>query len=307
MNYRSSMMILRTIKCPFSCMFCGYHNDIQNITSEVPSPEEMLLQTLAFIEKKKEAVEKNKELYIVNSGSFFSHQVPRQYMHSLSEFLKEKDWGLIVDSRADSRLGDYAGEISELVSAVPKLTIALGLEIADDDVLKRLKKGCALDQYLQASKRIRSLGAALKSYVLIAPPLIGEPPYKGRAYADLAIEKTFSTVKFAVEEMGSERIGISPCFPYKGTELRKDFFNEGIWVPMSPTECAEIVNQLKQVYPKAAFDYTSRQIHFPYYQRAENPINTKDPKQVLSARENVAEISKKVLGTRGDISARIWK
>jgi len=264
----------------------------------------MIAETEQFIEKARVSIEQNNELYIVNSGSFFSPQIPREYMTWLAEKIKNNKWALKVDSRADSKFRRYSGEIGLLVDASRTFTVAMGLEVADDEVLARLDKRCNLEQYVSAAKTLREMGAGTKSYILLGPPALypeghAQEPY--RESIDHALKMGFKTAKFAVEDMGSSVLGLSPFFPYKELRLTED------WWPVSTTEAAETANQLRQVYSDVKVDFTNRQIHLwwgNFFKRKglPKPINHNDPESITLARENVALICESVIGRRGRIS-----
>lgn len=298
MHYKESMMVLTTVPCPQHCVFCPYENDNDHIVSRVPTTESMIAQTEEFLATN-EAVEKNGELYIVNSGSFFSGQTRKGYMRWLANRIESSGLGLVVDARADNKLKNYEQEIIALAKASP-LTIAVGLEIADDEHLTKLNKGCNLQQYVSIAEQIQSLGADVKAYILVDPPSITGETY--RESIDMALKKGFETAHFAIEEMQATRLGISPFFPYKGLSIPES------WFPISTTEVAEVANQLTQV-TNCLVDYTSRQIHLAHGNFFRNkglnkPFDVKDKDERLAVRQNVADICEQVFGRQGDISTR---
>jgi hypothetical protein len=312
--YRSSMMILSTKRCPHRCKFCPYHGDKEHITEKRPSVKALAKETRDFC-RGNEAVERNNELYIVNSGSILDErQIPREYLSWLAGFLDGKGLDLVLECRADSKLEECAAEIEELRDAANSLTFAIGVEAKRDDMgdelFKRLRKGITTKQCIEQAQRFHDLGCMVKAYTIIAPPWLGGPSFLKKGYRksiDWLIETAFHTTKFEVDDMKVEIIGISPFFPYKHT-------NEKIpedWCPISATESAEVANQLRQV-TDARIDFTSRQIHFPYgnfwLRRGEKkPVDANDHAGVLKARENVARICKRVFGKRGEISRDLKK
>jgi radical SAM superfamily enzyme YgiQ (UPF0313 family) len=229
-------------------------------------------------------------------------------MRWLAQRIKGSGWDLVVECRADSRLERYEREIAALVGASRRMTIAIGLEVADDEVLRRLNKRCTLGQYAAIAERIRSLGAEVKAYILINPPGLLPPEEARRPYKesiDSAIRKAFQTADFAVDTMRCTTLGLSPFYPYKGLRLTDN------WWPISTTEAAEVANQLRQVYP-AEVDFTNRQIHMwwgDYFRRKKiaKPIDYSRPESVMAARENVARICEETIGRRGGISTGVKK
>jgi len=315
-KYRNSLLILSTKRCPYRCRFCAYHMDKKHILSKRPTVLQLANETKNFFEKKIKSIKKNKEIYIVNSGSFLDErQIPKGYIYWLANFLKDKDLSLALDCRADSRVNDYIDEIKMLNRIVNSLTFSIGVEAYREDIgdsiFKKLRKGISKEQCIRQAVYLHNLGCKVKVYVIIALPWLDGPSYLKEGYRknmDWQIETAFKTVKFAIEEMRADRIGLSPFFPYRGT-------NSAVpddWVPISAIESYEIRNQLGQIFPNIQIDFTSRQIHFAFGNFFRNrglskPINTDDYTEVLKARENVARICKKVFGVRGEINRKFYK
>lgn len=312
-KYRNSMLVLSTKKCPHKCRFCAYHMDKDHILDRRPTVSQLTRETETFFQKKIKDIRKNKEIYIVNSGSFLDErQIPREYLLWLADFLKDKNLGLVLDCRADSKADNYIDEINTLLASVNSLTFAIGLEAYRDDIgdiiFKKLGKGITREQCIAQANYLHNLGCKVKAYVIIALPWLNGPSYLKEGYRksmDWHIETAYKTVEFAIKEMNVDRIGISPFFPYQGTNSKIP----DDWAPISATESYEIKNQLRQVLPDTQIDFSSRQIHFAFGNFFRNrglpkPINANNHNQVLQARENVAKICKKVFGTRGGISKR---
>ncbi len=313
--YRSSMLILSTTRCANRCKFCAYHKDVSHITAETPSVEALAKETRNFYKTARNAIDKTKEIYIVNSGSFFDErQIPDGYHDWLAGFLDGKGLDLVVESRADSDLERNARSIEALKAVTGSMAVAMGLEAYRPDLgdksFQLLTKGIRAEQLVEQSDWIHAHGCDVKAYMIIALPWMPGPSLKEgyRKMMDWHIETAFLTAKFAFEEMKVDILGVSPFFPYRGTNAR---IPEG-HPPISVTEAAEIAHQLRQLFPEKRFDYTGRQVHLKhgdFFHRLglPTPFNARNEPQVRAVRENVAAICERTLGMRGEISEQFVK
>jgi hypothetical protein len=309
--YRESLIILPTVRCRYRCKFCAYHNDCANITDKIPSVPFLARETEKRMQARASAIRKNNEVYIVNSGSFLDERkIPKEYNIWLADFLSGKNLRLILECRADSSLNHYKSDILRLRNVTKSLTFGIGVEAYREDMgnetFRRLAKGITSEQCVEQAQKLHEYQCNVKSYCLIAPPWLGGLSFLREGYRrsmDWLIETAFLTAKFAARNMKSDILGISPFFPYRGTNapIPED------WMPVSATESAEVANQLRQVLSGIRIDYTSRQIHLAFgnffrLRGLKKPVDARNSEQVLETRENVAEICRKVFGVRGNIS-----
>jgi len=315
-KYRDSLLILSTKRCSHRCRFCAYHMDKDHVLDKRPSVVQLARETEIFFQNKIKDIAKNKEIYIVNSGSFLDEkQIPREYIFWLADFLKGKNLDLVLDCRADSKVDNYVDEINALLASANSLTFAVGLEAYRDDIgntiFKKLGKGITREQCIDQANYLHNLGCSVKAYVIIALPWLNGPSYLKEGYrksTDWHIETAFKTVEFAIQEMRVDRIGISPFFPYRGTNSKIP----DDWAPISATESYEIRNQLRQILPNIQIDFTSRQIHFAFGNFFRNnqlpkPINVNNYNQIIQVRKNIAQICESIFGKKGAISKRPHK
>lgn len=311
--YRSSLMVLPSARCVKRCKFCAYHADNGSISPEVPGLETLAEATERFFEEHGDAISRNGEIYIVNSGSILEErQTPREYLTWLGGFLAGKDLRLVLECRADSDVDSYLSEIEFLLGRTEGLTFGIGVEayrpdLPDDNLLfRRLGKGITEEQCLSQAGKLHGLGCQVKGYAIIAPPWLGGPSYLEEGYRasmDWLIETAFMTADFIFNGMEAEILGLSPFFPYKATNapVPED------WAPISATEAAEVAHQVKQLFPEKRVDFTSRSIHFPHGnffkgKGLPTPIDPASWEAVSAARENVADIAEAVFGRRGETS-----
>jgi len=166
------VIILESGKCSWGkCIFCNFGK------KEVP-----MIDFGAFKERIERSLADSKidTLKFFNSGSFLDEaQISKEMRQFL--FAKCKEAGiseLIVECRAEHvaemKLNELTRELKELEKNAPKLTFAIGLEVADDDALKKICKGMTLAQYERAVKEIRKAGFGVRTYLMANLPFIGD-------------------------------------------------------------------------------------------------------------------------------------
>ena len=141
------------------CVFCGW--------GKLNYPVKNLHELKALLDEK---LKKHYDIVkIFNSGSFLDEkQIPRafrKYVVKKCEDYKVKT--LVVESR-----GEYIDDtfFEDMKSDSVRVTIGIGLEVADDKVLKKLKKGMTVKDYENTCKKLNKNGFGVRSYVLVNAP-----------------------------------------------------------------------------------------------------------------------------------------
>jgi len=240
------------------CLFCGYNTQEKTVSKEPISLEGMIEHFENYAAENIKEIEKRGRLVVVPNGSWFT-EVPKELRKKIYEFVDtnlipvlkyETRASLFNPKKAKQEVGEKA--YTELRSALseirPNHIVSLGLEVADDKDLETLNKGCSLDDYLMASKKIHLLGAKLCCNILISPPYIDEP-----------IKKAFETAKYAVEILHTEEFLIMPCIPMKGAYAYNDWL-DGKWDPISATAASEIYRIISRQYPNLRIKYNSMRV-----------------------------------------------
>lgn len=199
---------------------------------------------------------------VAPNGSWFT-EVPRELRKHIYEFVwKNKVPVLKYESRASLFVPEKAriemsflhkkdslGNLSEAIYEIqPNHIVSFGLEVADDEDLKILNKGCCLEDYVKASKYVHNTGAKVCANILLSPPGIEDPTYKA-----------FITAGFGAEKMGAEEFLVMPCSPMKGTPAY-DSWISGKWNPISATAASEIFRIIRDKYPQIKVRYLDLRI-----------------------------------------------
>lgn len=160
------VMILRTRGCAWAlssgCSMCGYINDA---TQKTVDEDDLICQ---FSEAMK-GFSDERIVKIYTSGSFFDEgELPKNVSERILNELSEKTEKIIVETRPE-----FVKE--ENINGHKKLEVAIGLESANDFVLKHsINKGFLFEDYIKAAKILKKLNIPLKTYLLIKPPFLTE-------------------------------------------------------------------------------------------------------------------------------------
>lgn len=162
----SFVIILRTGGCSWAltggCSVCGYINDaVQKDVDE----KDILHQ----FERAMELFSSEKIVKVYNSGSFFDErEITKILQEKILGILAEKTEKIVVESRPEFIIADR-------LKGMEKLVVALGLESANDVVLKNsINKGFRFKDYIKAAKILNDLNIGVRTYLLIKPLFLSE-------------------------------------------------------------------------------------------------------------------------------------
>lgn len=157
------VFILKSGKCSWGgCAFCGYGR----IIGESPCHSTLRKRFNDFFSGLDPSVD---EVCVYGSGSFLDDgQVPvesRRYF--AGKCVDKKIKKLTVESRPEyvskKSLADFTGL---------ELTVAFGLEAADDNVLAKINKGFKLSDFETAAKTVHEMKGNVRAYLLVNPPYV---------------------------------------------------------------------------------------------------------------------------------------
>lgn len=208
------VMIMRTNGCCWvrsgGCTMCGYREaSLGGVT------EEDLLSQLdqALSRYKGEPFVK-----IYTSGSFLDdNEVPPSVRRRIFEAFSGCE-RILFESRPE-----FITEES-LADVPPTVTVALGLESSDPEVLRTsVHKGFTPEDIERAGRLLKSKGLGVRTYLLLKPPFMTE---------SMAIEDAVRSARFA--DAFSDEISVNPLNVQRGTYVeriwkRGDFRPPWIW------------------------------------------------------------------------------
>ena len=200
------VLIVRTKGCVWAlrsgCSMCGYINDamLENV-----SDEDLFFQFSEAMKKFND----QKMVKIFTSGSFLDeNEVSEKIQEKICETLGKKTKKVIVESRPEFVNKEKVKKLSQLCN----LEIAVGLESANDNVLKySINKGFGLKDYIKAVEIIKNF-CSLKTYILLKPPFLTEKE---------SIQDAVNTAKTAGEHSSS--------LSFNPVNIQKNTFVEFLW------------------------------------------------------------------------------
>ncbi len=208
------VIVPKSGKCSWGkCIFCGYGREEHPVNVQVLKAW-LDRQLLDF---------SGDTLKVYCSGSFLDdNQFPPEFRRYLVEKCKEKGIKhLEIESRPEFITEEKLREFEGL-----DLMIGIGLEVADNDALKRIAKGFTVEDYVKAANLIHKHGFKVKTYLLVNLPIPN------------ARELFHKSVEFAKKY--SDKIVIMNLLPHGRTPML-DMWARGDWKPLSRKEFEEWV------------------------------------------------------------------
>ncbi len=223
---KSASIILERGRCSWGkCYFCGWGKKFVN--SSVDVLKTRFKGFLSGISSSDYPVIK-----LFCSGSFLDpNQFPRDFVFWCIEECEEKGFKhVVIESRPEFVDDDF---LSRLSSYDINVHIAIGLEIADDNILiNYYNKGFRVSDYVKCVEKIHRYGQYVRTYVLVNghPILYNNPKYHR--------EIINKTIEFIYEY--SDSIVVINAYPHSQSNLFKDWLVMR-WRPLSYDEFMEIV------------------------------------------------------------------
>lgn len=167
---------LRNGACPLACLYCALYRT----AADRPASGQEIARQIRSARGRMPAVS---GLKLYNASSLFEPVSIRQEAESL-EAIAAALAGLdlvVVEARSENagRAPDFARRISG------RLEVAIGLEVADDELLSLLNKPTTVARFREAARLLGRRDVLLRAFVLVQPPFVS-----GAAARDLAV-RTF--------------------------------------------------------------------------------------------------------------------
>ncbi|MFH1402807.1 MAG: DUF5591 domain-containing protein [Candidatus Altiarchaeota archaeon] len=159
----SCTLILNYGRCGWgSCLFCGYGRS----SGRKPDVDALKREFDDFFGKMGEDAE---EVKVFSSGSFLDdRQIPAEARRHFIGKCMEKDIRRVtIESRPEYVTKEKLEEFEGV-----KVTLAIGLESADNQVLERINKGFRREDYERAADIVKKSGGDVRTYLLVNPPYV---------------------------------------------------------------------------------------------------------------------------------------
>jgi len=166
----SGVVLLTNRECPWRCLMCDLWKDTTR--DSVPKgaiPRQVESAVRRWSDSGKVPV----QVKLYNSGSFFDPAAipPDDYAPIARRIAFARQ--VVVESHP-LLVGDRARALRDLLAG--SLEVALGLETAHPEVLRKLNKKFDLAQFAKAAEFLAAERIALRAFILVNPPFLGGRP-----------------------------------------------------------------------------------------------------------------------------------
>ena len=164
-------IFLTNRECPWRCLMCDLWK--QTLTESVPvgAIPQQIDFALGELRAKESAAGQVRQIKLYNSGSFFDPRaIPPEDHPAIAERVCSFD-RVIVECHP-ALVNVSCLRFRDRLDG--ELEVALGLETAHPGVLEKLNKRLTPEQFSRAAKFLRRNGIALRVFVLVKPPFLGE-------------------------------------------------------------------------------------------------------------------------------------
>ncbi|TFG08611.1 TIGR01210 family radical SAM protein, partial [Candidatus Heimdallarchaeota archaeon] len=238
---KALVLILPTRGCSWAlsksggCSICGYIYD----NPQQPDYDHMITSFKEILEKKIEKSQKF-SLKLFTSGSFLDPkelpiEIQKEMMLEVAKYEQIEE--IVLESRPEYVTESVLNNIKENID-IGKIEIAIGLESANDNILKNsINKGFFWEDFVKAVNIIHNKGAKVKTYLLFKPPFISE--------YDSIRDILESSRKIA--ELGVNTISINAMSIHRGTFLL-DLFEKQMYRTPWLWSLLHVCKEIKQKY-----------------------------------------------------------
>lgn len=172
---RTATVFLTGRECPWRCVMC----DLWLHTTETDTPRGAIAAQVAAARRTlNDAHPPVSQVKLYNAGSFFDPRaVPDEDYDDVAAGLAGVA-RVIVESHPSlvgirtRRFFDALRRVQLPERPPAALEVAMGLETTHPDALERLNKRMTVDGFAAAADRLRSLGIALRVFLLVSPPFV---------------------------------------------------------------------------------------------------------------------------------------
>ena len=215
--------------CPNDCVFCNQKSisgQAKQVTKE--DVKNIIEEHLKYIKKD------SKVEVAFFGGSFTGIEEAKQeeLLSTAYEYIKQKK----VDSIRISTRPDYIDKkILKRLKKYKVKTIELGVQSANDYILKKAGRGHTFEDVVKASKLIRWYGFELGHQMMVGLP-------------ESTTVDEINTAKQLIK-LKPKMVRIYPVLVIKNTKLEKDY-NDGKYKPLTVTQAVEVCKELVKLFVK---------------------------------------------------------
>jgi radical SAM enzyme (TIGR01210 family) len=159
-------IFLTNRECPWRCIYCDLWKNTLTETvppGAIPAQIDFALARLRGIACS--------QIKLYNAGSFFDPKaIPPEDFSAIAGRVGHFE-RVIVECHP-ALVGASAVRFRDFLHAPARLEVAMGLEIADDDILAKLNKHMTLAMFSRATKFLIEQDIAVRAFVIVKPPFV---------------------------------------------------------------------------------------------------------------------------------------
>jgi radical SAM enzyme (TIGR01210 family) len=160
---RVATVFLTNRECPWHCLMC----DLWKNTLEAPTPKGAIPAQIRFA---LERLPSANVLKLYNAGSFFDRAaIPREDHEEIASLAR--GFERVVVECHPALVDDSSLRFRDLLGG-PRLEVALGLETANEEILRRLNKGMTVADFRVAASFLLRNRISLRVFVLVGLPFL---------------------------------------------------------------------------------------------------------------------------------------
>ena len=215
--------------CPNDCVFCN-QKSISGQTKQVTKED-----VKNIIEEHLKYIKKDSKVEVAFFGGSFTgieEEKQEELLAAAYEYIKQKK----VDSIRISTRPDYIDKkILKRLKKYKVKTIELGVQSANDYILKKAGRGHTFEDVVKASKLIKWYGFDLGHQMMVGLP-------------ESTTVDEINTAKQLIK-LKPKMVRIYPVLVIKNTKLEKDY-NDGKYKPLTVTQAVEVCKELVKLFVK---------------------------------------------------------
>ncbi len=215
--------------CPNDCVFCN-QKSISGQKKQVTKED-----VKNIIEEHLKYIKKDSKVEVAFFGGSFTgieEEKQEELLAAAYEYIKQKK----VDSIRISTRPDYIDKkILKRLKKYKVKTIELGVQSANDYILKKAGRGHTFEDVVKASKLIRWYGFDLGHQMMVGLP-------------ESTTVDEINTAKQLIK-LKPKMVRIYPVLVIKNTKLEKNY-NDGKYKPLTVTQAVEVCKELVKLFVK---------------------------------------------------------
>jgi radical SAM enzyme (TIGR01210 family) len=175
---RAATILLTNRECPWRCLMC----DLWKNTLEAPTPKGAIPRQIRFALERLPPAD---TLKLYNAGSFFDRAaIPREDHAEIASLARGFE-RVVVESHP-ALVGDSSLRFRDLLAG-PALEVAMGLETAHEETLKKLNKGMTVGDFENAARFLRAHDVSVRSFILLGIPFLRKEEWPAVTRASIAL------------------------------------------------------------------------------------------------------------------------